>query len=118
VSWLSISRSAPVHLAGPAQTEAMRRLGAALMVLAGLLIAPPVAAATPVAAADPPLLFCWYPVPTGWVIRDGQFDTCADCWERGEAGVSRGDWPDYRCKTFPAGLDVVYYLYIPPPSGD
>jgi hypothetical protein len=95
----------------------MRRLSALLAVLAGLLIAAPTATATPAAAADPPLLFCWYPVPTGWTQVSYQHHSCEDCWEVGEAGVSREDWPDYRCKVFPAGLDLVYYLYIPPTSG-
>ncbi len=100
-------------------TRVMRKFASALvMILAGLFISAPAAeaaaAADDPATDDPPLLFCWYPVPSGWTRINYQFHSCTECWEAGEAGISRGDWPDYRCKVFPAGLDVVYYLHIPP----
>lgn len=99
----------------------MRKLLGALVVLAGLILAAPQAgaeadrAASGAVAGDPFLLLCIhpYPGPPGW-RQAGYHHSCEDCRESGDAGVSRGDWPEYRCVWFPAGLDIVYYLYVPP----
>ncbi|HEU5471347.1 MAG TPA: hypothetical protein VFV67_11890 [Actinophytocola sp.] len=84
-----------------------------------LLAAPPAAATTPASAgpvAPTTAAFCLLPGPSGWTRIEPQFDTCASCNQAGQAGVARGDWPRFHCGAFPIGLDVVYYLYLPPTS--
>jgi hypothetical protein len=100
----------------------MRKLLATMAVLAGLVVSAPQAGAETdrdvpgAVASDPFLLLCVYPYPgpAGWQRVGYQFRSCERCRESGEAGVSRGDWPEYRCAWFPAGLDIVYYLFVPP----
>jgi hypothetical protein len=89
----------------------MRKLCSALLaILAGLLLsAPPAEAAT---GASPQS--CWNTVPSDWTRIGGQFWSCKRCLDAGEAGLRRGDWSDYRCRVVLVGLDVVYYLYVPP----
>lgn len=95
---------------------AMSRLpGSALtLVLTGLLTFLPAATAgaagTPAPSWPPGL--CMPPGLTGFQRLPDQYYTCGDCHEDGDAGLSRGDWQEYYCVTWPVGLDVVHYLYV------
>src|SRR5688500_13365992 len=80
----------------------------------------PVAGATAVAtAATPsattPTYPCWFPPApgTGWTMNPYGYYTCQQCETAGAAGVSRGDWDDYRCAFVSQVLDGDFHLFLP-----
>jgi hypothetical protein len=96
----------------------MRKLPVLLtaIVAASLIVTPPASATTtPRCSDDPFLQNCWLPGPRDWTwLHLWEFHSCESCKRAGDAGIARGDWAEYRCGWFPAGLDITYYIYIPP----
>lgn len=97
----------------------MRKLLSALTaILTSLLVAAGPAWAAPAhpteCADDPWEQLCFFPAPSGWIRVNYPFHDCTPCREAGAAGVADGRWPEYRCHWFPSGLDIVYYIYLPP----
>jgi hypothetical protein len=98
----------------------MRKLlGVLTMILAGLFVAASPAGAAPARPAgcadDPFHRLCLLSGPTGWTrLNIPEYHDCDRCHAAGRAGVRDGRWPEYRCGAFPIGLDIVYYIYIPP----
>jgi hypothetical protein len=50
--------------------------------------------------------------PPGFDLHSFYNQTCGECQSIGADGIASGRWREYRCATFPIGLDVVYPLYI------
>lgn len=85
---------------------------AAALTLAGLFAfaVPGTATATTTTTAA---AVCWPAQPPGGYERlPTQYWSCGQCDEAGAAGVTRGDWRAYFCRTVPVGIDFVHHLYV------
>jgi len=83
------------------------------LVVAGLLALPLAATAGATTTTVPPWPpdFC-KPTPSGFERLPHDYLSCRECNEAGDAGLARGDWREYRCVTWPVGMDVTHYLFV------